>query len=177
MTDVDALRYPIGRFEPPALPLDDPARARLIAEIDAAPASIRALVERRSDAELDTPYRPGGWTVRQVVHHLPDSHLNGYVRMKLAATESTPAIKVYDESLWAELPDARTAPVAMSLDLLEALHRRWVLFLRRLAPADYRRTFAHPKWGTVPIEYALAIYAWHGKHHGAHIEQGLARRT
>jgi hypothetical protein len=136
---------------------------------------LRALVERLSDVQLDTRYRPGGWTVRQVVHHVPDSHMNGYVRMKWALTEDAPAIKVYDEARWAELPDARTAPIAMSLDLLDGLHRRWVALLRAMSDADFERTFVHPKWGAVPIDFALAIYAWHGKHHTAHITQALGR--
>jgi hypothetical protein len=174
MSDVDLLRYPIGKFQRPALPLDEDTRRRLIDEVERAPAGIRALASGLSDPQLDTPYRPGGWTVRQVVHHVPDSHMNGYVRMKLAATEAAPAIKVYEESLWAELPEARTGPVDMSLDLLDALHRRWVMFLRALSPSDYQRTFTHPQWGTVPIEFALAIYAWHGRHHTAHIKQALS---
>jgi hypothetical protein len=173
MADVDPRRYPIGKFERPPLPLDDASRGRLIAEIEAAPARLRGLVAPLADAQLATPYRPGGWTIRQVVHHLPDSHMNGYIRMKLAATETDPAIKVYQEALWAELPDARTASVSMSLDLLDALHRRWTTFLRALTAADYQKTFQHPQWGSVPIEFALAIYAWHGRHHTAHVMQAL----
>jgi hypothetical protein len=173
MADVDPLRYPIGQFQRPALPLADAARQRLVAEIEQAPATIGALVRGLTEAQLDIPYRPGGWTVRQVVHHVPDSHLNGYVRMKLAATESTPAIKVYQEALWAELPDSRTGPIDVSLALLDALHRRWVRFLRALTADEFQRTFTHPQWGTVPIEFALAIYAWHGRHHAAHITQAL----
>ena len=172
--DYDPLRYPIGKFQPPALPLDDEMRQCLIGELERAPAGVRALVAPLTGAQLDTPYRPGGWTVRQVVHHLPDSHLNGYVRMKLAATEATPAIKVYQESLWAEQPEARSGPVDMSLDLLDALHRRWVMFLRQLPAQDFQRTFTHPSWGTPTIDFALAIYAWHSRHHTAHIKQALA---
>jgi hypothetical protein len=176
MADIDPLRYPIGKFERPALPLDDTARRDLIAAVEQAPSAIRALVRGLADPQLDTPYRPGGWTIRQVVHHVPDSHMNGYVRMKLAATESAPAIKVYQEALWAELPEARTGPVDMSLDLLDALHRRWVMFLRALPAGEYQRTFAHPQWGSdATIELALAIYAWHGRHHTAHIRQALGR--
>jgi hypothetical protein len=173
VSDIDPLRYPIGKFARPVLPLDDGARRELIAQIEAAPARLRALVERLNDAQLDTPYRPGGWTIRQVVHHVPDSHMNGYIRMKLAATEPEPAIKLYKESLWAELPDGRAAPVSMSLDLLDALHRRWTAFLRELPPADFQRTFQHPEWGSVTIDFALAIYAWHGRHHTAHVMQAL----
>jgi hypothetical protein len=173
MSEVDPLRYPIGKFHRPALPLDEAARRNLIATIEQAPAGIRALVSGLGDADLEARYRAGGWTIRQVVHHLPDSHLNGYVRMKLAATETNPAIKLYEESLWAELSDARTAPVAMSLDLLDALHRRWTAFLRGLSASDFRKTFVHPQWGSVPIDFALAIYAWHGRHHTAHIHQAV----
>ena len=169
--NIDALRYPIGKFQPPALPFDEEARRRLIDELERAPGGVRALVAPLTDSQLDIPYRPGGWTVRQVVHHLPDSHMNGYVRMKLAVTEATPAIKVYEESRWAELPEARSGPVDMSLDLLEALHRRWVMFLQRLPEQDFQRTFTHPTWGTPTIDFALAIYAWHCQHHTAHIKQ------
>ena len=173
MADVDPLRYPIGKFERRSVPLDDATRAGLIGDIEHAPTVIRDLAGGLTDSQLDTPYRPGGWTIRQVVHHLPDSHMNGYVRMKLAATEAEPAIKLYQEGLWAELPDARTAPASISIDLLDALHRRWVAFLRTLPPGDFEKTFLHPQWGTVTIDGALAIYAWHGKHHAAHIGQAL----
>jgi uncharacterized damage-inducible protein DinB len=174
MTDPD-VRYPIGRFETPPRP-DDTQRARLIAEIEEAPAALRRAVAHLDDAQLDTPYREGGWTVRQVVHHLPDSHLNGYVRFKLALTEDEPTIKPYMESLWAELPDARTAPIAPSLDLLEALHQRWVTVLRNMAPEAFDRTYRHPHTGLSPLWRALALYAWHGRHHVAHITT-LAART
>lgn len=175
MTDLDRLRFPIGKFERPALlPLDDETRAGLIREIERAPAGIRALVERLSDADLERSYRPGGWTIRQVVHHVPDSHLNGYTRMKLAATEDSPTIKPYQEARWAELPEARTAPVAVSLDLLDALHFRWTAFLRALASDDFRRGYMHPEMGLVQLDVAVGLYAWHGKHHTAHITQALA---
>jgi hypothetical protein len=171
---IDPLRYPLGKFRSPALPLDEDERRPLIDELERAPAGVRALVAPLTEAQLDTPYRPGGWTVRQIVHHLPDSHLNGYVRMKLAATEATPAIKVYAESLWAELPDGRSGPIGVSLDLLDALHRRWVLFLRQLPAQEFQRAFTHPSWGTPTIDFALAIYAWHSRHHTAHIKQAIA---
>lgn len=177
MTDLDKLRYPVGKFERVKPPLDRATRAGLVKTIEDAPARFRSLVAGLSDAQLDTPYRPGGWTVRQVVHHVPESHMNAYIRMKLAATEDSPAIKTYEEQLWAELPDAKTAPAELSLSLLEALHRRWVLFLKNLSDAEYARTFKHPDWGTVTIDEALALYAWHCRHHLAHIEQTLAVRV
>lgn len=174
MTDLDKLRYPIGKFERVNPPLDAATRASLVKTIEDAPAKLRALVAGLSDAHLDTPYRPGGWTIRQVVHHVPESHMNAYIRMKLAVTEDVPAIKTYEEQLWAELPDARTAPAELSLSLLEALHRRWVVFLRHLTDAQYGRTFKHPQWGTVTVDESVALYAWHCRHHLAHVEQGLA---
>jgi hypothetical protein len=174
MTDLDSLRYPIGRFERLKGPLDRSGRDTLVRAIEEAPAVFRGLVSGLSDAELDMPYRPGGWTIRQVIHHVPDSHLNAYVRMKLAVTESTPAIKAYDEALWAELPEAKAAPIEMSLELLAGLHRRWVAFLRALPESDFSRTYTHPEWGRVTIDEAVAMYAWHGRHHAAHIRQSLA---
>jgi len=122
-----------------------------------------------SEQQLDTPYRDGGWTVRQVVHHMPDSHMNSYVRLRLALTENEPIIKPYVEHLWADLYDARTAPIAVSLALLEALHQRWVMLLRSLKPADFSRTFRHPENGVRTIDWLLQLYAWHGRHHVAHI--------
>jgi hypothetical protein len=130
---------------------------------------LRGAAAGLDNQRLDTPYRPGGWTVRQVVHHLPDSHLNSYVRFRLALTEDEPIIKPYDESRWAELTDARTAPVEISLAFIESLHRRWMLLLRSLAPADLARQFRHPELGVVSLDRNLALYAWHGRHHVAHI--------
>src|SRR5262249_39563538 len=149
------------------------ARAALIQEIERAPAALRAVVKGLSEAQLDTPYRPGGWTIRQVVHHVPDSHLNGYTRMKLSVTEENPAIKAYEQARWAELPDVRSVPVDVSLALLDALHVRWTAFLRGLTPADFERTFLHPDLGVVPLDVAVGIYAWHGRHHTAHITNAL----
>jgi uncharacterized damage-inducible protein DinB len=172
--DLQHLRYPIGKYERPAqLPLDDRARAALIADIERAPAGLRAAVTGLSEEQLNIPYRPGGWTLRQVVHHVPDSHLNGYTRMRLAATEDNPTIKPYQEARWAELPDVRTVPIAVSLALLDALHIRWTAFLRGLSATDFQRTFIHPELGSLPLDVALGIYAWHGKHHTAHITNAL----
>lgn len=168
------LRYPIGEFKYEG-PLTDDQRAAFIGKIEETPARMRAAVAGLNDEQLDTPYRPGGWTVRQVVHHVPESHLNSYVRFKLAITEDEPTIKPYFEDRWAELDDARQAPIALSLDLLEALHRRWVWFLRSLKQADFQRTFRHPDLGIVSVEKNIALYAWHGQHHVAHITSLRAR--
>jgi len=162
-------RYPIGKFSFDG-DVSDAARAARIADIEAAPRLLRAAAEGMSERQLDTPYREGGWTVRQVVHHVPDSHLNAYVRFKLALTEDAPTIKPYDEALWAALPDSRETPVAVSLTLLDALHQRWVTLLRAMAPADFSRTFIHPEHGrSMSLDQVLALYAWHGKHHLGHV--------
>lgn len=166
MTD---LRYPIGNFAYDGA-MTDARRAACVARIAAAPAALRAAVAGLSDAQLDTPYRPGGWTVRQVVHHVPDSHLNAYVRIRLALTEDTPTIKPYEEARWAELPDARTLPIEASLALLEGLHARWVALLRGLVAADGARQFHHPEHGRlITVDELIAMYAWHGEHHVAHV--------
>jgi len=168
------LRYPIGKFEPPAN-VADTDRPALIDHIAALPANIRQAVAGLNDARLDTPYRDGGWTVRQVVHHLPDSHLNAYTRFKLALTEDEPRIKTYEEGRWAELPEARSAPIGVSLALLDALHERWVLMLRVLAPGQFARKLNHPDWGLVSLDQLLAQYAWHSRHHVAHVTSLRAR--
>ena len=162
------LRYPVGQFSF-AGTLSPEERAILIDEISATPEKMRAAVSGLSAEELDTPYRPGGWTVRQVVHHVPESHLNSYIRFKLAMTEDQPTIKPYFEDRWAQLPDAIVSPIEPSLDLLEALHQRWVWFLRSLKDEDFDRTFQHPELGQVNLHKNLALYAWHGRHHVAHI--------
>jgi hypothetical protein len=173
MPDFDQSRYPIGRFERVAGLPDAKTRATLVDVIEQTPAMIKSLVQGLTEAQLDSPYRPGGWTIRQVVHHVPDSHMNAYIRMKLALTEDTPTIKGYNEARWAELPDVRSAPIAISVDLLDALHRRWVALLRSLSEQDCRKTFVHPELGSVPIFEAVAMYAWHGRHHAAHIRNAL----
>lgn len=165
MTD---LRYPIGKFEKPATVTPEQC-TRLIRDIEEAPAKLQAAVAGLSEKRLDTPYRPDGWTVRQVVHHLPDSHMNAYARHKLAVTEDEPTIKPYEEARWAELVDGKAAPVSVSLQLLEALHSRWVAFLKSLKPTQFSRTFKHPESGRWRLDQSVAMYGWHGKHHVAHI--------
>lgn len=165
---MDDPRYPIGRAEV-VEQLTPAKRAELVREIEEAPGRLRAAVEGLTDAQLDTPYRQGGWTVRQVVHHVPDSHINSYVRFRLALTEDEPTIKPYSEKLWAELPDSRL-PVEPSLRLLESLHQRWVTLLRSMTPEQFARGFVHPEHGRrQSLDQALQIYAWHGKHHTAHV--------
>jgi hypothetical protein len=165
MTD---LRYPIGKFTYDGPPTEQQKQAYLN-DIAQTPAKLRAAVKGLTDAQLDTPYRPGGWTVRQVVHHVPDSHLNSYVRFKLALTEDEPTIKPYAEERWAELADTKATPVEVSLTLLDSLHDRWVRLLWSLTPEDWKRRFRHPELGPMALEKALALYAWHGRHHVTHI--------
>ena len=174
-TDQLDLRYPVGQFSYEGA-ADQERRRQWIGEIERAPAQLRAAVQGLTPDQLDTPYREGGWTIRQVVHHVPDSHLNAYTRFKLALTEDLPTIKPYQEARWAELPDGRSAPIEISLDLLESLHRRWVLLLRQLSPADFSRSYVHPEEGReVELNEVLALYAWHGRHHIAQITTLLHR--
>lgn len=165
---MEDFRYPVGKFHFPAT-VSAAELAGFIDQIAAAPARMRAAVAGLDDAQLDTPYRPGGWTVRQVVHHVPDSHMNSYVRFRLALTEDDPVIKPYEEARWAELTDARGMPIEPSLALLESLHARWVPLLRSLDEAEWKRTFRHPELGPVRLEQNAALYAWHGRHHVGHI--------
>jgi DinB superfamily len=162
------LRYPIGKFQRVET-LTDAQRHAFIDAIAEAPARLRCALAGLNDRQLDTAYRPDGWTVRQVAHHIPDSHLNAYVRLKLALTEAEPTIKTYEEARWAELGDVNATPIETSLALLENLHKRWVALLRSLAPVDWKRTFRHPEWGPATVDFLLAQYAWHGRHHVAHI--------
>ncbi len=164
----DDLRYPIGRFAVNGK-LTEAERLACIDTIAALPSRLTLAVDGLTDAQLDTPYREGGWTVRQVVHHLADSHANAYVRMKLAATEDDPTIRAYDEKLWAEATDARSAPVGLSLDFIDALHGRWTWWLRTLPPEAFWRGLKHPVSGAMDIDTLLQLYAWHGRHHLAHI--------
>lgn len=164
----DDLRYPIGKFSPKP-EITHAERQELIRQIAETPAKLREAIKGLNDQQLDTPYRQEGWTVRQVVHHLPDSHMNSYVRFKLTMTEQQPTIKPYEEHLWAELPEAKSAPIEISLKLLESLHERWVLFLRNLKPEDFARTLNHPESGVMNLDRLLQLYAWHGRHHVAHI--------
>lgn len=168
------LSYPIGKFHWNGANTDAD-RKRYIDEIAHSPGNLRAAVYGLNDTQLDTPYRPGGWTVRQVAHHVPDSHLNAYVRFKLGLTEDIPTIKPYDEKLWAELRDSRE-PIENSLVLLESLHKRWLTVLLAMNPEDFARSIQHPELGTVSLDRYLALYAWHGKHHAAHIT-GLRERN
>jgi uncharacterized damage-inducible protein DinB len=168
------VRYPVGPF---TLNSDVSAERRR-ADIDHLARlsdELRAAVNGLNDEQLDTPYRDGGWTVRQVVHHLVDSHVNAYVRMKLALTEDNPEIKAYDEKAWSESEDARNGPADFSMTLIAALHERWVWWLRTLADDDLSRTLRHPELGEVSVDFLLQLYAWHGRHHVAHIT-GLAAR-
>jgi uncharacterized damage-inducible protein DinB len=162
------LCYPIGKFDFKQTVASGKYPA-LIAEIAAAPMLYRDAVRGLDEAQLETPYRPGGWTVRQTVHHVADSHMNSYIRMRLALTENEPVIRRYDQEAWAELPDARTAPVELSLQLIDGLHARWVRLLETLSDADFARAFRHPELGLVRLDTNLALYAWHGRHHAAHI--------
>ena len=164
----DDPRYPIGKFSFDGA-LTEEQKSKHLEDIEQTPARLRAAVRGLSDPHLDTPYREAGWTVRQVVHHVPESHMNSYIRFKLALTEEEPTIRPYLEDRWAKLPDATTAPVELSLILLEFLHKRWMLVLRAMKPEEWKRTFRHPEIGQMTLEKALALYSWHGRHHVAHV--------
>jgi hypothetical protein len=161
-------RFPIGKLEIPTT-ITPALRQSAIATIAETPAKFRAAVKGLSESQLDTPYREGGWTVRQVIHHLPDSHLNAYVRLKLALTEPIPTIKPYAEEKWAQLADSRSTPVEVSLALLESLHTRWDVLWHSLAPEDFLRKLIHPDHGERTIDWLVFVYAWHGRHHTAHV--------
>ncbi len=175
MTEPD-LRYPVGPFTPSGRALEPDERAELVDTLAHAPVALREAVDGLDGDQLDTPYRPGGWTVRQVVHHVPDSHLNSYVRFRWALTEDRPLIKPYDQEGWAELPDARSAPVEPSLRLMDALHARWELLLWAMDPEDFARELRHPDFDEpLTLDTMLELYAWHGRHHVAHVT-GLRER-
>ena len=162
------LRYPVGRYEAPH-EITPETREQWIRELETLPKNLRRAVSALSDAQLETPYRPGGWTVRQLVHHIADSHLNSYSRFRWAVMEDVPTIKTYNEADWAELADAKTAPIELSLALLEALHARWVILLRSFGDREYARTMRHTEWGEIRVDWLLGQYAWHCRHHVAHI--------
>ena len=172
---MENLRYPIGKFQMP----ENFTKENIdtwIQEIDNAPEQYGDMIFGWTDGQLDTPYRPEGWTVRQLIHHVADSHMNSYIRFKWTLTENEPTIKAYDEKLWAELPEAKTAPVELSLGLIYSLHARWVMMLRNLSEDDLKKKFIHPESGkAIALNTMVALYAWHGKHHLAHIE-GLRER-
>ncbi len=165
MTD---LQYPIGKFHFDGS-LGEEQKQKCIDDISRAPADMRAAVSGLSEAQLDTPYRPGGWTVRQVTHHVPDSHMNAYIRFKLALTEDEPTIKPYEQGRWAELADSKSTPIEVSLTMVDSLHDRWVRLMRSMKPEDWKRSFRHPELGLVSLEKNVALYSWHGRHHVAHI--------
>lgn len=171
---MEDLRYPVGEYRPPEL-IGAERIAHWINAIESLPQHLRASVEGLPDNALDTPYRPGGWTPRQVVHHVADSHMNAYVRFKLSLTEENPTVRPYFEDRWAALPDSE-APLDYSLPLVDALHRRWALVLRNMTPGDFSRSYYHPEYErSFPLDYVLGLYAWHGEHHVAHITHLRAR--
>ena len=174
MNAAEEVRFPVGDFVIDPVATDE-KRRRWIAEMAQAPAKLRFALAGLSDDQLNTHYREGGWTLRQVVHHLADAHINGFVRFKLALTEDNPLIKTYEETLWAETIDGREASVELSLKLLEALHERWIILLDALRESDFDKSFSHPQRGVMTIDKAVQLYAWHGVHHTAHIT-GLRER-
>jgi hypothetical protein len=167
--ELETLRYPVGRFRPQPGGLSPDERRAAVQAIAETPARLRAAVAGLDDEQLSTPYRPDGWTVRQVVHHVPDSHVNAYVRFKLALTEDRPTIKTYDEAAWARLADAELRDVEVSLTILDAIHLRWVTVLESLDDEAWRRKLMHPEWGEIDLDFLLQLYHWHGRHHVAHI--------
>lgn len=176
MTDSsEALRYPIGRFVRPSSPTPA-ARRQWVRDLRHLPLILGEALDGLEDNQLDTPYRPDGWTLRQVAHHVADSHINGYIRTKWTLTEESPPIKTYHQRNWAELPDATALAPSVSLALLGALHHRWVDLLGALHENDWRRAFVHPESGSQTLDDLVALYAWHGRHHTAHI-RGLCDRN
>ena len=166
--ELNALRYPIGRFSPPKEITTEHIK-NYIKTIEEAPAKFRKAVQDLNDNQLDTPYRPNGWTIRQVVHHVPDSHINSYVRFKLGLTEDKPTIKTYEEAKWAELGDSKDTPIEVSLNLLDSLHKRWVILLKSMSENDFRKPINHPEYGEMGMNKLLALYDWHCRHHLAHV--------
>jgi hypothetical protein len=168
-------RYPLGRFQAPET-ITPQHIASWIDEVAAAPAHLRQAVAGLTPGQLDTHYREAGWTVRQVTHHIPDSHMNAYVRFKMALTETDPPIRAYEEGEWAKLSDTAETPVETSVVLLEKLHERWVTLMRGFGDAEWKKCYVHPTMGPVPLERALGLYAWHGKHHVAHVTELRKRK-
>ena len=168
MTDLESLRYPIGRFTPPQNSTPE-TRSAQIEILRSLPDALQSAINGLDLAQLDTPYREGGWTVRQLIHHIADSHANSFIRFKLALTEYWPTVKPYDEKAWAELSDSRDVPVGVSMQLIAALHTRWVTLLESLGEADFQRGYIHPESGRQNLAHVLALYAWHSRHHTAHI--------
>jgi hypothetical protein len=164
---LDTLRFPAGKFQRSTATPEH--RAASIAEIAALPTNLRSAVADLTDFQLETPYREGGWTVRQVVHHVADSHLNAYSRTRHALAGDWPTIYAYDEAKWAEFADARSGPLSLSLEMIDGLHARWVLLLNSLADADFEKGYMHPESGRQTLEQVVALYAWHSRHHTAHI--------
>jgi hypothetical protein len=165
----ESLRFPAGRFKRPTGPLSTAEREAMIRTIADTPKNLGDALTGMTEKQIDTPYREGGWTVRQVVHHLPDSHMNAYIRMKLAITADAPAVTAYDEDAWAKLPDSRM-PIAPSVTMLTALHERWVKVMESMKPNDFTRTVTHPEHGPITVDFLLALYSWHGPHHVGHVK-------
>ena len=166
-TSTSDLSYPIGKFQW-AGPNTETERAAFVQQIALLPQRLRAAVATLNESQIDTPYRPGGWTVRQTVHHIADSHMNAYIRFKLALTENEPVVKPYDEKAWANLPDSKL-PLEVSLKMIDGLHERWAVVLRNMTPPDFNRKLSHPELGIVELDRYVALYAWHSRHHVAHI--------
>lgn len=174
--DLEQLRYPIGKFKVSDNYNDD-IRAQMIANIKSYPQRLTTVVMELKEEQLDTPYRPDGWTIRQVIHHLADSHVNSYVRFRWTLTEDTPMIKAYNESSWAELPDASSAPIKFSLNLLKSIHARWTLLMERMSEKDFSKELGHPEWdNNLSLDTMLQLYSWHCDHHLAHITSLMQRQ-
>ena len=174
MIDIEFLKYPIGKFEKPER-ISFSALKEAIKEIKAFPEYLNTTVKGLSEQQLDTPYRPGGWTIRQLIHHCADSHMNAYIRFKLALTEDNPTIKPYEEGEWAKLPDS-TLPIISSLQILDSLHLRWSYLLENMKESDFQRTYFHPDKGkSQGLDQITMLYSWHGNHHLAHIQHLMIR--
>ena len=175
--DLEKLKYPIGRFNMPDH-FDNKLRHECIQNINELPSVLENVTSDLTDLQLDTPYRPEGWTVRQLVHHIADSHINSYVRFKWTLTEDEPTIKAYDEKLWAELPDAKSESIILSIRLLKSLHARWVAVLKQMKPNEFEKKLTHPESGKkLSLNWMVALYSWHGEHHVAHITELIKRKS